>query len=97
MNYLLAQSAVMLDFGTALTWFAGILAVVVTAGILAACGFAWQAAMALRDIKNDIKGIRRDIEDALKDIEDHENRIRHFEGRKPRRTRNEAEREILES
>lgn len=93
----LAQSAVTLDFGTVATWLAGILAAVVTAGICAACGFAWQAALSLRDIKGNIKGIRSAIENAMDEIDDHENRLRKMEGRPIKRTRKETEREMLES
>lgn len=93
----LAQSAVTIDFGTVATWLAGILATIITAGICAACAFAWQAAMSLRDIKGHIHGIRESIDKAIEEIEDHENRLRRMEGRPTKRTRKDAEREILDT
>lgn len=95
--HILAQSAVTLDFGTVATWLAGILATIITAGICAACAFAWQAAMSLRDIKGHIHGIREAIDNAIEEIEDHENRLRRMEGRPTKRTRKDMEREALES
>lgn len=86
MAFVLAD-AVSLDFSTVAVWLAGILATVISAGVIAACGFAWNAAMALRDIRGDMKAIRADFREALDDIEDHENRLRTMEGRPLRTTR----------